>query len=142
MLTVFIPPGEPTTFIVDGTSYTARMFNGRLVIEMPQRIFRGQLLLGKSGLLWERENPEAMEWLGQSDPFVMSSNAFPGAGRPPAVAPVVVQVAPVMRKLIAPEGITSFSHGGTEHKINKDGSITVDDKVASALRAHGFKDAA
>lgn len=142
MLTVFVPPNAASTFIDGNATYKARMHNGRLVIDLPSMFFRKQILLGKSGLAWERENPEAMEWMGKNDDFVMSSNAFPGAGRPPPAASVVVEVAPVMIKLIAPEGVSSFSHDGAEHKVGKDGSITVDDHVATVLRSHGFKDAA
>ena len=142
MLTVFVPPNEVSTFIDGNATYKARMHNGRLVVDLPPIFFRKQVLLGKSGLAWERENPEAMEWMGRNDDFVMSSNAFPGAGRPPQVAPVAVEVAAVIIKLIAPEGVSSFSHDGAEHKVGKDGSITVPDHVASVLRSHGFKDAA
>jgi hypothetical protein len=141
-LTVFVPANEPSTFIHGNTTYAARMFNGRLVIDLPQMIFREQILLGKQGLAWQRENPEALEWLGRNDHLIMSSNAFPGAGRPPPVAPVVVEAAPVVVRLIAPEGVSAYSFEGAEHKVGKDGSVTVTDHVASVLRSHGFKDAA
>lgn len=102
-----------------------------------------QLLLGGSqGKDWQDCNLEVMQWSGENDRRTMSSNAFPGANRPPPAAPVIVQTAPVMIRLIAPDGTTSFSHEGAERNVDKDGSITVPKNVADVLRTHGFRDAA
>ena len=142
MLTVFIPQNEPTTFLDGNATYQARIHNGRLVVDVPQQFFRASLLLGKNGLLWERENHEVMAWMGANDGAVMSCNAFPGADRPPPVAPVATDSAPKMVRVLAPDGVTSFSHDGVEHKVAKDGSVTVSDPVADVLRSHGFRSVA
>ena len=142
MLTVFVPRNEPTTFLDGEITYKARTHNGRLVIDVPQMFFRKTMLLGSAGLLWERENPEAMAWMGANDKYSMSSNAFPGADRPAPTAPAVTEVAPKMVKMLAPDGVTSFSHDGQEHRIGKDGSIAVHAPVADVLRSHGFREVA
>jgi hypothetical protein len=144
VLTVFVPSGGPNQIIGrDGKTYNARLLNGRLVIDIPLNLFQAQLA-GKQGLRWQAENYEAMEFLGanQSSNF-MINNAFPGAGRPaPAPVAAEAEAAPVIVRLLAPEGAHSFSHDGREYKIGKDGSITVDDQLANVLRSHGFRDAA
>jgi hypothetical protein len=47
----------------------------------------------------------------------------------------------VVVRMLAPEGVTSYSHAGTEHLVGDDRFVVVTDEVASALRSHGFRDA-
>jgi hypothetical protein len=42
--------------------------------------------------------------------------------------------------MLAPEGVTSYSHGGTEVAVGKDRLVVVTDEVAQMLRSHGFRD--
>ena len=44
-----------------------------------------------------------------------------------------------MPRLIAPEGVTQYSHNGHTFEVGADGFIDVDERVAQALEAHGFK---
>jgi len=41
----------------------------------------------------------------------------------------------------APEGVTSYSHGGAEVAVGKDRLVVVTNEVAQVLRSHGFRDA-
>jgi hypothetical protein len=141
LLTVFVPLGGPCRIINGNAVYDARPFKGRMIIDVPQMFFRTALLGGAQGLDWVNENPEAMEWL-QHDHTIMNCNAFPGADRPAPVERVAVEVKPVLIKMHAPDGVSAFSHEGTEHKVGKDGTILVEKPVADVLRAHGFRDAA
>jgi len=144
MLTVFCPPGETgvfeTTNFVNGVptaiTYAPRPFNGRFVIDLPKELFQ-QILLGNNGKKWLDGNFEAMEWLGR-DHVMETGDAFPGRNRPPPIAPVMVEVEPKMIRLRAPAGTTAFSHGGTEHKVDKSGHVTVAENVADVLLSHGF----
>jgi hypothetical protein len=43
--------------------------------------------------------------------------------------------------MLAPAGVTSYSHDGVEYKVGDDGLVLVADHVANALRCHGFRDA-
>jgi hypothetical protein len=146
LFTVYVPEGEPTTFIDGNKSYTARSHSGRTVIDLPSPYFFTQtILLSKNGLAWERENPEALEWIAKNRDAAMSGNAFPGENR---VAPIRTAVAAnpekkatVMVKMTAPAGVTSYSHGGIEQQV-KGRVITVASDVADILRSHGFQDAA
>jgi hypothetical protein len=150
MLTVFVPPGESGYFeenkVINGTAtkikYAPRPYNGRLVVDLPLPIFLKCALLGANGLLWERENVQAMAWIGQNGSVEQINNAFPGASRPPPIPTVESKSTPAMIKMIAPEGVSSFSHDGVDHKVGKDRSITVAYHVADVLRSHGFRDAA
>jgi hypothetical protein len=42
-----------------------------------------------------------------------------------------------MIEMLAPLGVTSFSHDGVEHHV-KDGSVHVEHHIAQVLRSHGF----
>ena len=44
-------------------------------------------------------------------------------------------------RMLAPEGTSSYSYGGTQFQVGDDRLIVVTDEVASALRSHGFRDA-
>lgn len=44
-----------------------------------------------------------------------------------------------MPRMMAPEGVTNYSHNGHAFDIADDGVVDVDDKVAGILSAHGFK---
>lgn len=148
LITVFVPPGESTDFHADqvinghrtSVSYRARQHQGRTVVDLPPAIFR-HLLAAEQGLKWEQANPEAIAWLGRNDARVMTGNIFPGEHRPPPVMRPTVDAAPVMVRLRAPEGVTSFSHQGTEQTVDDDSSVSVDASVAVVLRSFGFKDA-
>lgn len=86
MLTVFVPSGGPNQIIGrDGKTFNARLLGGRAVIDLPPDLFRAQLS-GRHGLPWQAENPEALEFLGRNQSF-MINDAFPGAGRPAPAAP-------------------------------------------------------
>jgi hypothetical protein len=149
MLTVYVPPGEGGYFeenkIQNGkgttTKYAPRLHNGRLVVDVPAMFFRKTILGGPQGLLWERSNPEAMEWLGRN-PDGMINNAFPGANRAAPAAQVVTVSTPAIFKLVAPEGASSYSYAGVESKIGRDRTVTVDAHVADVLRSHGYVDVA
>jgi hypothetical protein len=145
VLTVFCPPGETgifeTTNIVNGVptaiTYAPRLWNGHHVIQMPKELFQ-TIMLGRNGKAWQDSNWEALEWLGQ-DHTMENGDAFPGIGRPPLVAPIATEAAPpVVVKLRAPTGATSYSVDGVEHAVGKDGTITVDERVAEILRSHSF----
>jgi hypothetical protein len=154
MITCFVPNGESfqyedtvkTIVELDGTrtekvalvKYVARQHNGRFVVDLP-RAFFVTLLRGPQGLLWERENPEVLEWIGRG---IIDYNGviFPGERRPPPAAPIVRE--PILVRMIAPEDVTSYSHDGEQHDIGKDRVVTVSDDLAAILRSHGFKDAA
>jgi hypothetical protein len=147
MLTVFMPPSLKGTIfetqgVVNGNPqkivYAPRLHNGHLVIDVPRAFFIS-MLSSPQGRQWETENPEAVAWLGQNDRGFEVNDAFPGADRPPPNAAVVNEVAPpVMVRMRAPTGATSYSHGGAEYEIGKDGTVTVDEHVAAVLRSHGF----
>jgi hypothetical protein len=86
LITVFVPKEAnfhcfEVNGIVNGSGTTtrnyARMLQDRIVVDLPRRGFIS-LLQAPNGLLWERENPDAMAWLGQNQsdpPFPV----FPGA---------------------------------------------------------------
>jgi hypothetical protein len=147
MLTIFVPESLQTgefevNTVVNGdpkkVTYKPRIHNGHRVLDVPPAFFR-TLLSGTDGLPWQRANPEALAWLGEhKGTNTYFGQPFPGAGRPPPVAPIVSNAAPVMVRLRAPAGATSFSHNGQELEIGKDGTITVEDHVADVLRSHGF----
>jgi hypothetical protein len=146
MLTVWIPRDQPTTYehemIVNNSPkklvYQARMHAGRLVVDLAPGFF--QLLLGSgNGLLWQKTNPRAVEWLGTlSGTNTYLGSPFPDEHNPPAtqVAPAVAALVSV--KLRAPAGVGSYSVRGIESKVGKDGLIEVDGHVADELRPHGF----
>jgi hypothetical protein len=147
MLTVYCPPGETSTWVTHGTingnskeiQYAPRLHtNGRMVIDIPRVFFSSVILSSNRGKLWEDENYEAMVWLGRNDHAMEVNDCFPGADRPPPSAAVVNEVAPVMMRMRAPTGVTSYSHGGAEYEIGKDGVVMVEDHVAAVLRSHGF----
>lgn len=150
MITVFVPPGEGSYFehvaVVNGNSVRktfgpGRTHNGRMVVDLPRAFFVQNVLLGPQGLKWHTENPEALAFIGSiPDPAYDVGDVFPGKDRPAPIAPAATL--PVMVKLVAPEGVTSYSHGGIEHKLDKTGTVTVRADLADILRAHGFKDAA
>jgi hypothetical protein len=148
MLTIFCPPNETSTWetqtTVNGQAtparYTPRLYNGRFVLDCPPQFFVSVILHSRNGMLWERENPEAIAWLAKFQDQLNSDygTAFPGADRPPPIVPVVTEVAPVIVKLRAPAGTTAYSYGGVENKIDKSGHVTVAENVADVLRSHGF----
>jgi hypothetical protein len=152
LLTVFVPAGmEGTTFehqskhngVMVTNKYQARPWNGHWVIDVPLAFFNHLTgSAGHKGLVWSECNPEVTEWLSQGDRRIMVGNAFPGEHRAPPVAAVKVDAAPRMVRMIAPEGCTSFSHGGVEYKISGDRLVTIEAHVAETLRSHGFLDAA
>jgi hypothetical protein len=41
--------------------------------------------------------------------------------------------------MLAPDGVSSYSHDGVEYKVGDDRLVLVADHVASALRSHGFR---
>jgi hypothetical protein len=146
MITCNVPEGGPTS--IEGLRgnndkempiYVARFYNGRNVIDLPALIFVQQLQ-GGMGLDWQRLNSKAIEFIAAHQdgyygtPFPDEDFTPPPKAKPPA--------APVMVRLMAPEGVTHFSHAGEEHKVAEGGFITVTDEVAATLRSHGFRDAA
>lgn len=145
MLTVFAPEGTGTfitTSVINGRTtevvHQPRHFNGWLVIDLPRKMFVAQLQ-GANGKAFEDANWEAMKFLGEHQ-SADEISAFPGEHRAPFVAPVATEVAPpVMVKMIAPEGCSSFSHDGSTHKIGKDRTIEVEGHVAAILKSHGFQ---
>ena len=146
MLTIWIPDGEAGTFehsVVTKTGpgqniYHSRMHNGHRVVDVPPALF--QILLGSAnGLLFERLNPRSIEWMARMDGSTHYGNAaFPDEANPPPLAPVASNAAPVMVKMRAPAGITSYSHGGVEHEIGDSGTVEVDESVGDVLRSFGF----
>jgi hypothetical protein len=44
-----------------------------------------------------------------------------------------------MVRLVAPEGVTHYSHNGHGFEVGTDGAVEVPDHVVSTLEAHGFK---
>jgi hypothetical protein len=145
LLTVFCPPAETGVFetmnvtngVPTAVTYAPRLFNGRFVIDIPKELFQ-QILMGNNGKKWLDENWEAVEWLGR-DHVMENGDAFPGRDRPAPTAPVATtEIEPKIVKLRAPEGTTSFSFEGVEHKIGKNHTIEVLDHVADVLRSHGF----
>jgi hypothetical protein len=146
MLTVWVPKDQPTTYehetIVNGEGkkiiYQARMHAGRLVVDFAPGFF--QLLLGSgNGLLWQRNNPRAIDWLGT----LAGSNQyfgqpFPDEDSPPPTLVAPPEVAPISVRLRAPAGTSCYSHAGELHEIGTDGLITVDPPVADVLHWHGF----
>jgi hypothetical protein len=146
MLTIYCPQGETSTWITHGVvngnrteiQYKPRWHNGRMVLDIPRGFFTGVILPGNRGKLWEDENLETMQWLGRNDHAMEINDAFPGADRPPPVAPVVTEVAPVMIKMRAPAGCSGVSYEGAAIEIAEDGTITVTEQAAATLRSHGF----
>jgi len=146
MITVWVPPGEAGTFeqaiTVNGAAkrdvYNARMHDGRRVVDMPPALFK-TLLGGGNGLLWQRMNPKTLEWFGElNGTNQYFGQPFPDEHNPPPIAPIATEAVPVMVRLVAPDGVTSFSCEGVEHKVGKDRSITVTEHVAGTLKSHGF----
>jgi hypothetical protein len=43
--------------------------------------------------------------------------------------------------MLAPNGVSSYSHDGVEYKVGDDHLVLVADHVASVLCSHGFQDA-
>jgi hypothetical protein len=149
MITVYIPANDSFNYherehLHNGqlvtTKYIASVHNGRRVIPVTVDQFI-KLIGGPNGLAWHNENVEALEWIAanKTNPHV---DAFPGASRAPLADTAGVESAPVMVKMLAPEGASSFSHEGVELKIGKDGSITVEAGVAAVMQSHGFRAAA
>jgi hypothetical protein len=146
LVTVFVPPAfHGTTFeevaIVNGNrrpmSYSPREHAGHIVIDIPIAMFLNHLR-GPQGADWEAHNPEVMAWMGQEDRRVMIGNAFPGEHRPP-LATKAAPPSPRVVKLIAPDGVASYSYCGQEHPVGKGGNVTVDEHVAGVLTSHGFR---
>jgi len=112
------------------------------VIDLPIPVLLN-LINGRDGLQWSNENAAAILYIAENGGWNADQigNAFPGKDRP-APGPIE-QAQPRARvRLRAPEGTSSFSHGGVNHAIPEDRHITVDADVADALRAHGFVEAA
>jgi hypothetical protein len=148
MLTIYCPQGETGIWQAQVTvqgkpqsvTYAPRLHtNGRYVFDVPRGFFTSVILRSNQGLAWEKENWEAMAWLGENDHVHEVNNAFPGRDRPPPLAPAATEAA--MIKMRAPAGTTAYSYGGAENKIANDGLITVDEHVADVLRSHGFQPA-
>lgn len=147
LLTIFVPTSmHATTFeeqaVINGNrvpkTYQPRVWNGHIVVDITLGLFH-RMLAGPQGKLWSDSNPEVLEWLGQGDRSTMFCNAFPGSARPPLLPPTPAsEKAGAMITMQAPKGTHSFSYGGIETKIGKDGTITVTDTVADVLRSHGF----
>jgi len=114
------------------------MHKGHRVIDIPPGFFRS-LLASPNGLVWERLNPRAIDWLGaMSGSNTYQGQPFPDESNPPIPPVAPIAAALVFVKLRAPHGATSYSHAGTEHQIAKDGHVTVDENVAATLLSHGF----
>ena len=145
MLTIWVPDGQAGTYehnfiSKDGpvkSVYLARAHGPHRVVEIPQSLFQG-LLGGGSGLLWEKLNPIAIGWMAQQAGSTYYGSAFPDEANPPPLAPVASNAAPVMVKMRAPAGTTSYSHGGVEHEIGDSGTVEVDESVGDVLRSFGF----
>lgn len=149
MITVYVPPGVNLNCFEDNKiingrgvtkNYFARTHNGHIVIPLTPAAFR-EMISGPQGILWERENGAAIEWLHQNK-LNLDADVFPGEGRAPLEVKPAADAAPVMVKLIAPAGTSSFSHNGTERTVSKDRTVTVENHVADVLRTFGFSDAA
>jgi hypothetical protein len=145
LVTIFVPPAmHGTTTFEDQTTlnsnretkiYQTRVHNGHLVVDVPLAFFL-RMINGPQGKLWSDSNPEVNVWLGEGDRRLMYNNAFPGEHRPPP--PPAPEKVAVTLKMRAPEGTHSFSHGGVETKVGKDGCVLVADHVAEVLKSHGF----
>lgn len=144
MITVFVPEGCAGQITSADSKKTFHPYavNGWTLIDIPREIWMS-LIRGSQGLSWMSLNPEVASYLAANPDFMMG-RAFPGEARtavlpPPPPAPIKRE--PVMVKLTAPEGATSFSIEGRETKIGKSGIVIVADHVADALRSHGFRPA-
>jgi hypothetical protein len=142
VITLNVPAGGPSHIVGIGgnnsstTTYAARLYKGRNVIDLPKPVFIQQLQ-GQDGLGWQNANPNAMKFFAehgdyQGTPFPDEGSVLPPPTTPAEPAPVV------MRKIRAPAGVTNFSHDGVNHEIGKDGTITVPAEVADILTSHGF----
>jgi hypothetical protein len=144
MLTVYVPSGVAfhcfeANGVVNGAGRTirhyARQHQDRTVVDLPRSAFVS-LLQGRDGLHWESANPAALQWIGENkgEP---TYPVFPGENYAPPIAPSA-PAAPVMVRMLAPDGVTSTSVEGKELAIGDDRTLTVTDTVAETLRCHGF----
>lgn len=150
LLTAFVPAEYiGTTFeevaVINGnrvpSRYHTREHAGHVVLDIPLGFYQ-RLLAGPQGLKWADANPEIAQWLGQEDRRTMFCNSFPGAHRAPPLAPCSAPpAAPVMIRMVAPDGMTGCCVEGVDLPIGEDRTVTVTEAVAETLRSHGFRPA-
>lgn len=142
MITFNVPEGAPTQIIGMGgvnsstTTYNARWYNGRNVIDLPAHLFILQVK-SKNGLKWEQSNPKALRFIADN-PGGYGGTPFPDEDSAPASTMPAPIVEPVKVRMKAPSGTTSISFAGEEIRIAADGTLIVTDTVAAELRSHGF----
>lgn len=148
LVTAFVPalPSlQGTTFeeqaVINGNQvpkqYHQRTHNGHNVVDLPFGLLH-RLFSGPMSKEWQDANPEILAWMGEADRRTMSCNAFPGEHRAAPIAPPPPP-ATIVVKMKAPDGVSSFSHGGRPFEVGKDGTIEVEGHVAEVARSHGFR---
>jgi len=142
VITLNVPAGGPSHIVGLGgnnsstTTYAARQYKGRNVIDLPKPVFFQQLQ-GQDGLSWQRANPNAIKFCADNNDYQGTPFPDEGGALPPPLTPA--EPAPViMRKMRAPAGVSSISHAGQSIEIAADGTVTVAADVADVLISHGF----